>query len=127
MARSTFYAMGRWQAKLERKQSVLGRIVDIGAELFAISSAVVYAQTLQDEQPGRAKEAVQLADLFCRQARRRADVLFAELFDNDDDAAYEVAQDVLAGKFTWDEEGILDLSGDEPMVAKQPQGEATTS
>src|SRR3954454_17176758 len=44
MARSTFYAMGRWQAKLERKQSVLGRIVDIGAELFAISSAVVYAQ-----------------------------------------------------------------------------------
>jgi alkylation response protein AidB-like acyl-CoA dehydrogenase len=126
MARSTFYAMGRWQAKLERKQSVLGRIVDIGAELFAISSAVVYAQTLQDEQPARAQEAVQLADLFCRQARRRADVLFAELFDNDDDAAYQLAQDVLAGKFTWDEEGILDLSGDEPMVAKQPQGEATT-
>jgi alkylation response protein AidB-like acyl-CoA dehydrogenase len=126
MARSTFYAMGRWQAKLERKQSVLGRIVDIGAELFAISSAVVYAQTLQDEQPARAQEAVQLADLFCRQARRRADVLFAELFDNDDDAAYQLAQDVLAGRFTWDEEGILDLSGDEPMVAKQPQGEATT-
>jgi alkylation response protein AidB-like acyl-CoA dehydrogenase len=46
LARSTFYAMGRYQAKLERKQSVLGRIVDIGAELFAIASAVVYAQTL---------------------------------------------------------------------------------
>jgi len=127
MARSTFYAMGRWQAKLERKQSVLGRIVDIGAELFAISSAVVYAQTLQDEQPARAKEAVQLADLFCRQARRRADVLFAELFDNDDDAAYQLAQDVLAGRFTWDEEGILDLSGAEPMVAEQPRGQATTT
>ena len=117
MARSTFYAMGRWQAKLERKQTVLGRIVDIGAELFAISSAVVYAQTLQDEQPARAAEAVQLADLFCRQARRRADALFADLFDNDDDAAYAVAQDVLAGKFTWDEDGILDLSGEGPTVA----------
>src|SRR3954465_2951056 len=45
LARSTFYAMGRWQAKLERKQAFLGRIVDIGAELFAISSACVYAQT----------------------------------------------------------------------------------
>jgi hypothetical protein len=120
MARSTFYAMGRWQGRLERKQSVLGRIVDIGAELFAISSAVVYAQTLQSEQPARAAEAVQLADLFCRQARRRADVLFAELFDNDDDAAYALAQDVLAGRFTWDEEGILDLSGDAPAVAAQP-------
>jgi alkylation response protein AidB-like acyl-CoA dehydrogenase len=117
LARSTFYAMGRYQAKLERKQSVLGRIVDIGAELFAISSAVVYAQTLQDERPDRAAEAVQLADLFCRQARRRADVLFDELFDNDDDQAYALAQDVLAGKLTWDEEGILDLSGDGPAVA----------
>ncbi|HWH93547.1 MAG TPA: acyl-CoA dehydrogenase family protein [Baekduia sp.] len=117
MARSTFYAMGRWQAKLERKQAVLGRIVDVGAELFAISSAVVYAQTLQDEQPARAAEAVALADLFCRQARRRADVLFAELFDNDDDAAYALAQDVLAGRFAWDEEGVLDLSGEAPHGA----------
>jgi hypothetical protein len=117
MARSTFYAMGRWQAKLERKQSVLGRIVDIGAELFAISSAVVYAQTLQAERPDRAEEAVQLADLFCRQARRRADVLFDAIFDNDDDAAYVLAQDVLAGRFTWVEEGVIDPSGDGPLVA----------
>jgi alkylation response protein AidB-like acyl-CoA dehydrogenase len=117
LARSTFYAMGRWQAKLERKQSVLGRVVDIGAELFAISSAVVYAQTLQNEQPARAAEAIALADLFCKQARRRAEALFDELFDNDDDDAYKLAQDVLAGKFTWDEEGVLDLSGEGPQVA----------
>lgn len=117
LARSTFYAMGRWQAKLERKQAVLGRVVDIGAELFAISSAVVYADTLQREQPERAEEARALADLFSKQARRRADALFAELFDNDDDAAYAVAQDVLAGKFSWDEDGVLDLSGDGPAVA----------
>jgi hypothetical protein len=118
LARSTFYAMGRWQAKLERKQSVLGRIVDIGAELFAISSAVVYADTLQRERPERAAEAVALADLFCRQARRRADALFAELFDNDDDAAYALAQDVLEGRYTWVEEGVIDPSGEGPMVAR---------
>jgi hypothetical protein len=117
LARSTFYAMGRWQAKLERKQSVLGRIVDIGSELFAISSAVVYATTLRSEHPERAEEATQLADLFCRQARHRAEALFGELFDNDDDAAYALAQDVLAGKFTWVEEGIVDPSGEGPMIA----------
>ena len=49
LARSTFYGMARWQAKLEQKQSFLGRIVDIGAELFAISSTVVYADTLGRE------------------------------------------------------------------------------
>jgi alkylation response protein AidB-like acyl-CoA dehydrogenase len=118
LARSTFYAMGRWQARLERKQSVLGRIVDIGAELFAISSAVVYADTLRRERPDRATEALALADLFCRQARRRADALFAELFDNDDDAAYALAQDVLEGKYTWMEEGVIDPSGEGPMVAR---------
>jgi hypothetical protein len=108
LARSTFYAMGRWQAKLEKKQAVLGRIVDIGAELFAISSAVVYATTLREEHPERAEEATALADLFCRQARRRIDELFRALWANEDDANYALAQDVLGGRFEWLEEGVLD-------------------
>src|SRR5258705_455294 len=75
LARSTFYAMARWQAKLEQRQAFLGRIVDIGAELFAISAAVVYAQTIAAEHPARGDSARELADLFCRQARRRSDRL----------------------------------------------------
>src|SRR5262249_33693575 len=39
LARVTFYGMARWQGRLERKQGFLGRIVDIGAELFAIRAA----------------------------------------------------------------------------------------
>jgi hypothetical protein len=127
LARSTFYAMSRWQAKLERKQAVLGRIVDIGAELYAISAAAVYAQTLRQEHPERADEAVELADLFIRQARRRADALFGELFSNDDDANYGLAQHVLEGRHTWLEEGIADPSGDGPMIAEQPPEVSHTS
>ena len=41
LARSTFYGMARWQGQLERKQGFLGRIVDIGAELFAMSAVCV--------------------------------------------------------------------------------------
>jgi alkylation response protein AidB-like acyl-CoA dehydrogenase len=115
LARSTFYAMGRWQAKLEQRQAFLGRIVDIGAELFAIASACVYAQTL-----GTA-EARRLADVFCKQARRRVDVLFTELWSNDDDDNHALALEVLDGKHTWVEEGIEDPSGDGPLVAgEQP-------
>src|SRR5689334_4024525 len=44
LARETFYAMARWQGKLERKQGFLGRVVDIGAELFAMSAACVRAR-----------------------------------------------------------------------------------
>jgi len=114
LARSTFYAMGRYQAKLERKQALLGRVVDIGAELFAISAAAVYAQTIREEHPERADQAVELADLFCRQARRRSDALFGSLFANDDDRAYAVAQKLLDGRYTWLEEGIADPAAGDP-------------
>jgi alkylation response protein AidB-like acyl-CoA dehydrogenase len=120
LARSTFYAMTRWQAKLERKQAVLGRIVDIGAELFAISSAVVYADTIRQEHPERGDQAARLAGQFCRQARRRVRTLFSGLWSNDDDSNYELAMQVLGGDHTWLEEDIADPAGDGPMVADQP-------
>ena len=108
LARSTFYAMARWQAKLEKRQAVLGRIVDIGAELFAISAAVVYADTIRAEQPERADQAAELADLFCRQARRRVGALFHALWNNDDVENYALAQRVLEGRYAFVEEGIAD-------------------
>jgi hypothetical protein len=116
LARSTFYAMGRYQARLEKKGMLLGRIVDIGAELFAICCACVYADTIAREQPDRRKEAVELADLFCGQARRRADRLFSQLWANDDDAQYKVAQQVLDGRYLWFEQDVLDPAGDGPMM-----------
>src|SRR5688572_26093043 len=116
LARSTFYAMGRHQARLEQKGHLLGRIVDIGAELFAIACACVYADTIGREQPDRRKEAMELADLFCGQARRRADRLFSELWANDDKAQYKAAQRVLAGRYAWFEDDVLDPAGDGPMM-----------
>jgi alkylation response protein AidB-like acyl-CoA dehydrogenase len=116
LARSTFYAMGRYQARLEQKGHLLGRIVDIGAELYAIACACVYADSMGREQPERRQEAMELAELFCGQARRRADRLFAELWANDDHAQYAAAQQVLAGRYAWFEEDVLDPAGDGPMM-----------
>jgi alkylation response protein AidB-like acyl-CoA dehydrogenase len=121
LARSIFYLMTRFQAGLEKKQARLGRVVDIGAELFAIASAVVYANTIASEQPERAEGARELADLFCRHAHRRVDDLFRALWFNDDEESYGAAQRVLAGRYRWLEEGIVDPSGYGPMVAEQPE------
>jgi alkylation response protein AidB-like acyl-CoA dehydrogenase len=107
LARSTFYAMTRWQAELEHKQAVLGRIVDIGAELFAIASAAVHADTIAREHPDRRRAAYDLADLFARQARRRVDTLFTALWHNDDETGYAHAQELLEGRYTWLEDGVL--------------------
>ena len=124
LARSTFYAMSRWQGKMELKQAFLGRIVDIGAELFAMSAVCVRAELLRTTgEHGR--EAHQLADAFCRQARLRIDELFGRLWSNTDDLDRRVVDGVLAGAYTWLEEGILDPSGDGPWIADASPGPST--
>src|SRR3954464_13228905 len=122
-ARATFYAMTRYQAKMERKQAFLGRIVDIGAELYAIASACVYAKTIEQEHPERAEQARERGHLVARQARRRADVLLEELWHNDDDLNTKRAFGVLEGRYTWVEEGIVDPSGDGPMIPEDSKSE----
>ena len=117
LARSTFYGMARWQAGTENHGAFLGRIVDIGAELFAISAAVVYTQTAIREHPERTAETRELAQAFCNQARLRTQRLFHQLWSNADTPNHRLALDVLNGRHTWLEEGILDPStGDGPMV-----------
>lgn len=116
LARSTFYAMGRYQAKLEQKGSLLGRIVDIGAELYAIASACTYASTLAGQDPQNRDAIYELADLFCNQARRRADALFHALWANDDDQQYKTAQSVLDGRYEFFEHDVIDPAGDGPMI-----------
>ena len=117
LARSTFYGMARWQAGTEAHGAFLGRIVDIGAELFAISAAVVYTQTQMRDHPERATETQELAQAFCTQAQLRADRLFHDLWTNADDANHRLALNVLKGRHAWLESGIIDPSaGDGPMV-----------
>jgi hypothetical protein len=110
--------MGRYQARLEQKGHLLGRLVDIGAELYAIACACVYADTIGRERPDRRQEAAELADLFCGQARRRADRLFANLWANDDDVQYKAAQQVLSGRYGWFEQDVLDPAGEGPMMPR---------
>jgi hypothetical protein len=105
--------MSRWQGKLEQKQRFLARIVDIGAELFAMTAACVRAQHDRADD-----SAVELADAFCRQARIRADQLFDGLWRNSDGADRTLAHRVLGGRYSWLEQGILDPSIEGPWIAQ---------
>ncbi|MFH9862651.1 acyl-CoA dehydrogenase family protein [Streptomyces sp. NPDC017202] len=121
LARSTFYAMSRWQGRMETKQNFLGRIVDIGAELFAMSAACVRAELLRSRgEHGR--EAYQLADAFCRQSRIRVEELFTRLWSNTDDLDRKVVKGVLSGTYEWLEQGVLDPSGEGPWIADTTAG-----
>src|SRR6478672_6796322 len=103
LGRSIFHSMVRYGPQLERKQAVLFRSVDIGAELFAMSAACVRAHMLASK--GR-KEAIALADTFCREARLRIDDHFRNLYGPNDANLYKLAMSVLKGEHAWLEHGI---------------------
>ncbi|MCT4354097.1 acyl-CoA dehydrogenase family protein [Streptomyces sp. Je 1-79] len=121
LARSTFYAMSRWQGRMELKQAFLGRIVDIGAELFAMSAACVRAELMRSTGD-HGREAHALADAFCRQSRLRVEELFGRLWANTDDVDRRVVDGVLAGRFDWLEAGVVDPSDDGPWIADATPG-----
>ena len=123
LARQTFYGMGRWQARLEYKQAFLGRIVDIGAELFAMAACCSRAEMLLQTAPEQGAGAYELAEAYCEQARIRVDGYFDQLWRNTDDVDHELSSNVLAGDYAWLEAGILDQSeGTGPWIADATPG-----
>ena len=109
LARTIFHSMLRFGPKLEKKQAVLGRIVEIGAELFMMTAAALKARRMVEKDPSD-RTPIALADLFCRHARRRVHARFDELFDNEDSATYQVARQAMSGELEWLERGIVSMA-----------------
>ena len=125
VARQTFYAMGRWQAKMEYKQAFLGRVVDIGAELFAMAASCARAEMIRKEDPERGQAAYELAEAFCIQSRLRIEEAFDRLWNNSDAVDRVLTDRVLDGGYTWLEAGVIDASeGTGPWIATWEPGES---
>lgn len=107
LARSLFHAMVRFGPKLERQQVLLGRFVDIGTELFAITATCSRAQHLLGANNSNPDELVEMVDFFCRSAKLRIEQKFHGLRRNADKQGYRVAQKVMEKKFEWLGEGIV--------------------
>jgi hypothetical protein len=82
--------------------------VDIGTELFVMAAVCSQALRLAGERPDD-KTPTELADAFCRQARRRIENTFRAVFRNDDVKNYTVARQVLAGDLEWVEAGVIGM------------------
>jgi alkylation response protein AidB-like acyl-CoA dehydrogenase len=107
LARTLFHCMVRFGPKLEKRQAVLGRLVEIGAELLAMTAACSRAHAMARQGGEAGTGALALADVFCRHSRRRIEDRFDAIFDNDDVETYRVAQQVLRGEHGWLEAGMV--------------------
>jgi hypothetical protein len=108
LARRLFHAMVKHGPKLEREQVLLGRFVEIGAELFAMVASCSRAASLARQGTAtEAGEVMHLADYFCASARLRIERLFDGLTANTDRAGYEVAQTLLKNDIKPLTDGIV--------------------
>jgi hypothetical protein len=107
--------MARYGPKLEKRQALLFRAVDIGADLFAMSAAVCRAQSMRRRKDADAAHAAELADVFCRMMRRRITERFAAIRSNDDIVKYRTARKILDGEHLWLEKGLV--TGEEMVAA----------
>jgi hypothetical protein len=101
LARDLFHMLVLHRQGLQKKQLVLGRLVDCGAELFAMTAVIAQASAADEPQ------AVELADLFCRLARRRLQQLRRNLYCNDDRRLRPLVKKILKGEVAWLEDNIV--------------------
>jgi alkylation response protein AidB-like acyl-CoA dehydrogenase len=121
LSRSIFHLMAKHGPKLEKRQALLFRAVDIGADLFAMSAAVSRADGLRRSKSPEAKSAVELADVFCRMTRRRIESAFAAIRSNDDIRKYRTARRFLDGEHKWLERGMTPMADLEEFAASLPK------
>ncbi len=106
MARTLFHQMVKFGPKLEKRQVLLGRIADVGTDLFAIAATCIFAQKLVGD--GEVADKVfMLVDDFHAQAMQRIRQNFRGIGDNADQHGYDLAQQVINGDHQWVERGIV--------------------
>jgi len=102
-----FHAMLRHGPKLERQQLLLGRLVEIGTEIFAITATCLRAERLlqTEAQNSHSANLIGLVDYFCRTSRLRIEEKFRAVRRNADQAGYRVAQQQLKSSTTHGNNG----------------------
>lgn len=108
LAREIFMNMLIYQQKLEAQQNILNRFVDIGVDLYVMSVVCSYTLSQLKEKRGEMEGSpVELADLFCRDARARIAGNFHDVWCNRDRKSVGVAKKLMAGEFAWLENQIV--------------------
>lgn len=107
-----FESMVKYREKLELKQLLLGRLMDIGTRLFGMAACCSYAVSCANEKDNDSSP-IDLADYFCWITRGEIADLQAKLKHNDDAKTDAMAQRVIDKDYRWLEKGIEWIGPDE--------------
>lgn len=98
LARKIISKSAKHQHKLVLMQLMIDRFSRIAINLGAMTLTCAYGRELGRESGG-AHDYTELADVFCRAAKREVEDLFRAIDDNDDEYRYKVSKRLLNGDF----------------------------
>ncbi len=107
LARNLFHLMALNGPALERREVLLGRVVDIGVELFAVACALrpraaAWPSTRASRKPWSWRIPTPPSP-----RKRVLATSFHGLWHNEDKHNYKLAQAAVAGRYAWLEEGVI--------------------
>lgn len=109
LAQKSLWAAARHRQGLARKQLLMTNLVKAGMQLFAVESLVWYASQRHVSRDHHLADG--LLQHFCSQVENefnpRPLLSFRQSLWQDDSHVFRLAQEILAGKAEWLEEGIL--------------------
>ena len=126
LARSLFHAMLRHGPGLEKRQMLLGRFVDFGAELYAQVATVVRAEALL-ARGSRREDVLPLVENFCAGSRTRIRELRRGIRRNVDGQTYALARGFLNDGFPTLLDGRVPNPYDPPPCVETPAEEPAAS
>ena len=101
LAKTLFNAMAKYQAHLEKKQILLGHLMEVGTDLFIMTATCSYALSKKDPQ------SLELARYFCTLAQERIEGHFHAIKHSYSKKTDQLAEEVIEGKMLSLEEGIV--------------------
>ncbi|WP_354623945.1 acyl-CoA dehydrogenase family protein [Psychromonas sp. MME2] len=110
LARTLFLQLLIHREKLELRQEILGHLMAIGSEIFAIAATCSYAQN-QYQQGNR--NAIDLAQHYCRLARQRIKAEYNALSFKQRKTAKNISDSLLKDHLIWLERGIYPVNDKE--------------
>ncbi|MCG8700041.1 MAG: hypothetical protein MI922_18440, partial [Bacteroidales bacterium] len=106
MARSLFHKVMAYQMRLQDEQIILAHFVDIATLLFAMGASLARTEKALYKS-GNPHELQELTDLFCKETRKEIKQHFKSLKTDNRNGIARISKNMLAGKYSWMENGIL--------------------
>ena len=101
LSRKLFHSMARYGPALDKQQMLLGRLTEIGTELFVISACALRIDSMIKDNPEKKAEYLELMDVVFSEAKIKIKNNFSGMSNNNDKKNYSFAKKILGGTFKF--------------------------